>query len=64
MKENPFSNQEFPMLFEHGFKLENTLNEPRVICMTLYTKSVVDQTDQFAAAMFLFAKTLHTAITL
>ena len=48
MNENPFSNQEVPVLFELGFKLENTLDEPQVICMLLYTESVVDQTDQFA----------------
>ena len=33
---------------EHGFELENTSNEPRIICLTLYTKSFVDQTDHFA----------------
>ena len=27
------------MLFEYGFKLENTLNEPQVIYMTLYGPS-------------------------
>ena len=31
MNENPCSNQEIHVLFEHGFKLENTSNEPRVI---------------------------------
>ena len=36
------------MLFAHGFKLENTSNEPWVIYMTLYTESVADQTDHFA----------------
>ena len=36
------------MLFEHGFKLENTSNEPWVIYMTLYTESVANQTDHFA----------------
>ena len=36
------------MLFEHGFKLENIWNDPWVICMTLYTESVEDQTDHFA----------------
>ena len=48
MKENPCSNQEIHVLFEHGFKLENTSNEPRVIYITLYTESIVDQTDHFA----------------
>ena len=38
------------MLFEHGFKFEKTYNEPRVICMTLYTESVADHTDHFADA--------------
>ena len=38
------------MLFEHGFKLENTLNESRVINLTLYTESFADQTDHFADA--------------
>ena len=32
---------------EHEFELENTSNEPRVICLTLYTKNLVDQTDHF-----------------
>ena len=36
------------MLFEHGFELENTYNEPCINCMTLYTESVADQTDHFA----------------
>ena len=48
MNENPCSNQEIHVLFEHGFELENTSNEPRVICMTLYRESDVDQTDHFA----------------
>ena len=62
MKENPCSNQEIHVLFEHGSELENTLNEPCNICMTLYTESVADQINRFADV--LFAKTLHTAITL
>ena len=36
------------MLFEHGFRLEDTENEPRVICMMLYTESIASQTDHFA----------------
>ena len=36
------------MLFEHGSEHENTSNEPCIICMTLYTESVADQTDHFA----------------
>ena len=48
MNENPCSNQEIHVLFEHGSGLENTLNKPCIICMTLYTASVVDQTDHFA----------------
>ena len=36
------------VLFEYGFELENTYNEPCAICMTLYTESVADQTDNFA----------------
>ena len=38
------------MLFEHWFEIENTSNEPWVICMTLYMESVADQTDHFADA--------------
>ena len=38
------------MLFEHGSELENTSNEPCIICMTLYTESLEDQTDHFADA--------------
>ena len=48
MNENPCSNQEIHVLFEHGSELENTLNELCIICMTLYTESVADQTDHFA----------------
>ena len=44
MNENPCSNQEIHVLYEHGSELENTKNEPCIICMTLYTESVVDQT--------------------
>ena len=36
------------MLFEHGSELEHTKSEPCIICMTLYTESVADQTDNFA----------------
>ena len=38
------------MLFEHGFELENTKNQPCIICMALYTESDADQTDHFADA--------------
>ena len=48
MNENPCSNQEIRVLFEHGSELENTENEPCIICMTLYTESVADQIDHFA----------------
>ena len=48
MNENPCSNQEIHVLFDHGSELENTLNEPCIICMTLYTESVAGQTDHFA----------------
>ena len=48
MNKNPCSNQEIHMLFEHGSELENTLNEPYIICMTLNTGSIADQTDHFA----------------
>ena len=42
MNENSYSNQEIHMLFKHGFKLENTENDPQVIYMTLYTESNAD----------------------
>ena len=48
MNENPCSNQEIHALFEHGSEVENTKIEPCIICMTLYTESVADQTDHFA----------------
>ena len=48
MNENPCSNQEIHVLFEHGYELENTYNEPCIICMTLYTERIADQTDHFA----------------
>ena len=48
MNEKPCSNQEIHVLFEHVSELENTLNEPCIICMTLYTERIADQTDHFA----------------
>ena len=48
MNENPYSNQEIHMLFEHGSEFENTQNEPFIICMTLNTESIADQTYHFA----------------
>ena len=48
MNETPCSNQEIHMLFEHGFELENTKNEPCIICIMLYMESIVDQTVHFA----------------
>ena len=60
MNENPCSNQEIHALFEHGFELENTFNEPCIICML--TESDADQTDHFTDV--LFTKTLHTVMTL
>ena len=48
MNKNPCSNQEIHVLFEHGSELENTINEPYIICMTLNTESIADQTDHFA----------------
>ena len=48
MNENPCLNQEIHVLFEHGSELENTSNEPCIICMALYMESVADQTDHFA----------------
>ena len=48
MNENPCSNQEIHVLFEHGSELENTLNERCMICMTLYTERITDQTDHFS----------------
>ena len=38
------------MLFEHGFKLENTLNEPCITRITLFTECVDDQTNHFTNA--------------
>ena len=46
MNENPCSNQDIHVLFEHGS--EHTLKEPFIICMTLYTESDADQTDHSA----------------
>ena len=48
MNENPCSDQEIHVLFEHGFELENTYIEPCIYCLTLYMESVVDQTDHLA----------------
>ena len=50
MNENPCSNQEIQMLFEHGFELEHFLNGPCIICMMLYMESVADQSDHFTDA--------------
>ena len=47
MNENPCSNQEIHVLFEHNFELEN---ESCTICKTLYTESIADQTDHYADA--------------
>ena len=38
------------MLFKHGIKLGNILNEPQVVCMRLCMESVAHQTDHFADA--------------
>ena len=57
LNENPCTNQEIHVLFEHGSELEKTYNKPCIICMTLYTESVADQTDHFADVFF--AKTLR-----
>ena len=48
MNQNPCSNQEIHVLFEHGSELETTLSEPCIICMTLYTVRVADQNDHLA----------------
>ena len=47
MNKNPCSNQDIHVLFEHGSELENTQNEPCIICMTLYMERIADQTDHF-----------------
>ena len=47
MNENPCSNQEIHMLFEHGGLNLIILKQPCIICM-LYKESVADQTDHFA----------------
>ena len=52
MNENPCSNQEILVLFEHGFKLRNTSNKPGVIYMRLDAESAADQTEHFAYAYF------------
>ena len=62
MMENPCSNQEIHVLFEHGFKLENFQNKPQVICMTSYMESVADHTDHFPDAFV--CEMLCTAMTL
>ena len=48
MNEKPCSNQEIHLPFENGSELENTSNEPCIICMTLYTEHITDQTGHFA----------------
>ena len=48
MNENPCSNQEIHVLFEHESELENSKNEPFIICMTLYTQRAAGQTDHSA----------------
>ena len=47
MNESPCSNQEIRVLFEHWSEPENTSNEPCIICITLHTGSVADQTYHF-----------------
>ena len=61
MNENPCSNQEIHVLFEHGSELENTQNEPCIICMMLYMEGL--RTRLIISPMFLFAKTLCTVMT-
>ena len=60
MNENPFSNQEIHVLFQHGLKHENTSNEPwdlhDVKKKALRTRFII-------SPMFLFLKMLHTAMT-
>ena len=63
MNENPCSNQEIHMLFEHGSELENTKNESCIICMTLYIWKALG-TRLIVLPMFLFAKTLCRVMTL
>ena len=50
MNENPCSNQDIHLLFEHRFELENTVNEPCIIRITLFMESIDDQTDHFTDA--------------
>ena len=47
MNENPCSNQEIHVLFEHGLNLKILQMSPGIY-MTLYTESIADQTDHFA----------------
>ena len=55
MNENPCSNQEFHVLFEHGSGLKNTYIIPALLAL---------QTRLIKSPMFLFAKTLHTVMKL
>ena len=56
MNENPCSNQEIHMLFEHGFNL-------KILIRALsYTHDIADQPD--LSLMLLFGKMLHAAMTL
>ena len=58
MNRNPCSNQEIHVLFDHEFKLENTLNEPVSYLTDLIIRKVL-QNRQSISPMFLCAKKLH-----
>ena len=57
-------NQEIHTLFEHGFKLENTLDEPQATYMTLYYIQKAFQTRLIILPMLLFLKTLCEDVTM
>ena len=63
MNENPCSNQEIHVLFEHGSELENTSNEPCIIKKFArgYLQKVL-RTRLIISPMFLFTKTLRTVM--
>ena len=62
MNENPRSNQEIHVLFEHGSELEILKMSPSLFARRYIRKAI--RTGLIIPPMFLFAKTLRKVMTL
>ena len=63
MNENPSSNQEIPVLFEHGSEPEKILKTSPALFAGRYIPKAL-RTRLIISPMLLFAKTLRTVMTL